>query len=279
MDMKKTKDHYIMAVGILPTREAKNHTTRLTKDHRRPHTFMKETRSQNTSWSREMKGRGMNNKQWRPNKERTKDNNANNTTSQLSATTTKNQDLSRNKAVILKRRTVSFVRNTSERETQYGPVLAATFLCIWNVSRHGFWMSTETRIRTRSCTHGAALSASFRIMKLCLSTTAIVANLRIQNMKETLSHILADRSVEGKEDLIVPILVLSFVIKGSASLANMKAPLWLVSVGKARELSSAVNNDKFSSAAKNAKEFSIVVSTNVNAIVTTESVSLVRRNI
>lgn len=140
-------------------------------------------------------------------------------------------------------------------------------------------MSTETRIRTRSCTHGAALSASFRIMKLCLSTTAIVANLRIQNMKETLSHILADRFVEGKEDLIVPILVLSFVIKGSASLVNMKAPLCLVSVGKARERSSAVNNDKFSSAAKNAKEFSIVVSTNVSAIVTTESVSLARRNI
>lgn len=107
----------------------------------------------------------------------------------------------------------------------------------------------------RYCILGAVPSVSSNIMNLCLSTTAIVANSKIQSMKETLSHILVDKFVEGKEGLIVHIHVLNFATKENANHASMKALLWHVSAEKVQELLSAVNRDKFSNAVKNVKGF------------------------
>lgn len=54
-------------------------------------------------------------------------------------------------------------------------------------------------------------------------------------MKEILNLIHVDKSVVEKEDLIVPILVLNFVIKENANLANTKEPSFPANVEKVQE--------------------------------------------
>ena len=61
-------------------------------------------------------------------------------------------------------------------------------------------------------------------MKPCQNIIAIVENLRIHNIKEISSHILADKFVVEKEDHIALIYVHSFVTKESVNLVSIKEP-------------------------------------------------------
>lgn len=72
-------------------------------------------------------------------------------------------------------------------------------------------------------------------MKPCPNIIAIVESSKIQNMKEILNLIHVDKSVVEKEDLIVLILVLNFVIKENANLANTKEPSFRANVEKVQE--------------------------------------------
>lgn len=72
-------------------------------------------------------------------------------------------------------------------------------------------------------------------MKPCPNIIAIVESSKIQNMKEILNLIHVGKSVVEKEDLIVPILVLNFVIKENANLANTKELSFPANVEKVQE--------------------------------------------
>jgi len=116
-------------------------------------------------------------------------------------------------------------------------------------------------------------------MKLCQNIIAIVENLRIQSTKEILNPIHVDKFAAEKEVPIVPILVLSYVIKENVNPVSMRE-LWLhVNVEKAREWLNAVKKDKYSSAVKNVKASSTVKNINAKGIAIMEIVYLVRKNI
>jgi hypothetical protein len=83
-------------------------------------------------------------------------------------------------------------------------------------------MSTEIKKKTKSSSPGLVLNASSNSTKPFQSITAIVVSSRIQSMNEILNHILVDRFAEESEGLIAHIHVLSFAIKESVNLVNMK---------------------------------------------------------
>lgn len=135
---------------------------------------------------------------------------------------TKSPNWCRSRAATFKRTTVSYALKEFAREITFGLVLAATFLCTWNVSRLGFLTSTETKTKVKSSSRGVALNASLNTTKQCPNITVIAENSRTQSMKETLNPIHVDKFVGGKEDLTALIRAPNFVIKENANHANIK---------------------------------------------------------
>ena len=75
-------------------------------------------------------------------------------------------------------------------------------------------------------------NAKLNIINPFLITIASVENLKTQNLKETLNHILVVKYAREKEELIAHIYVLSYVIQGNVNPVKSKVLKQLATVEK-----------------------------------------------